>query len=431
MTSDLDRDFAVRLRAALDGQTGPHPVWSEAPAARRVAERARRTRGRSLRLLAVAAILLVGGGAIGAILLAQPRPLRGPASNGWIAYRGDGLFVVREGVAPRRIVGVEEDVFTEDCPAFDPAGTRLAYTTYDLRFFEPTEPPHAVPAEGEPTPDPTPDPTPVPTPRLTPEPGSHPRQIVVGAIGNGGRLASAVAMLPAPDDLAACPRWSTDGRRLAYATGADRLAAVDMAGQVSEFGLAVRRTGLSRHFDFDWSPDASTIAVADGDKVWLVPTNGDDARTLPVAGAWSVRWSPDGRRLAVTVGPDVLIVTTDGSLVATVIDRDGEGPAPSWAWSPDGEWLAYVDGTKVVRVRADGSANDARPIGVPEDTDPQASLVGWSPAGDRFLVSAGGGFREPVTLLSVPVESREPAVVLVKPEDGYFGGAVSWQAAFD
>jgi Tol biopolymer transport system component len=204
-----------------------------------------------------------------------------------------------------------------------------------------------------------------------------------------------------------------------------------MAGQVNEFGPAVPRTGLSRRFDFDWSPDASTIAVADGDKVWLVPTNGDDARTLPVAGAWSVRWSPDGRRLAVTVGPDVLIVTTDGRPVATVIDGDGEGPAPSWAWSPDGQWLAYVDGTKVVRVRADASATEARPIGVPEDADPQGSLVGWSPAGDRFLVSVGSGFREPVTLLSVPVDPREPAVVLVKPDDDYFGGGVSWQAAFD
>ena len=247
MTSDFDRDLAVRLRAALDAQTGPDPVWAEAPAARRVAERARRTRGRSLRLLAVAAILLVGGGAIGAILLAQQGPPRGPASNGWIAYRGDGLFVVREGVAPHRIVGVEDDVFVEDCPAFDPAGTRLAYATYDLRFFEPTEPPHAVPAEGEPTPDPTP----IPTPRVTPEPGSHPRQIVVGAVGEDGRLQSVVARLPMADDPGACPKWSRDGRRMAYATGADRLATVDMAGQVKEFGPAVPRTGLSRRFDFD------------------------------------------------------------------------------------------------------------------------------------------------------------------------------------
>ena len=68
----LEQRVRAGLRAALDGVDGPHPVWATAPAATRAPTVAPRRPWRSARLLAVAAILLVGAGAV-AIWAALPR----------------------------------------------------------------------------------------------------------------------------------------------------------------------------------------------------------------------------------------------------------------------------------------------------------------------------------------------------------------------
>ena len=62
----------ARLRDVLDSQTGPHPLWSDAPAARRTTDRGRRGRW-PIRLLAVAALLAIGGGVLSQVGSWQPR----------------------------------------------------------------------------------------------------------------------------------------------------------------------------------------------------------------------------------------------------------------------------------------------------------------------------------------------------------------------
>src|SRR5262245_16971946 len=137
MTSDFDRDFSAQLRAVLDAEAGPHPVWSESPAARKVVDRRRSRRG-TLRLLAVAAVLLVGGAVVGGLLGRIPQQ-KGSPSNGWVAFGNGEIHLVKEGEQPRQLIGSPEDIYVDECPAFSPDGTRLAYTEFDLRFFEPTE----------------------------------------------------------------------------------------------------------------------------------------------------------------------------------------------------------------------------------------------------------------------------------------------------
>jgi hypothetical protein len=73
MSADIDFERRVRsdLRSGLDRATGPHPEWATAPAAAIVAsDPARPARAVPWRLMAVAAVLLIGS--VAAVILARP-----------------------------------------------------------------------------------------------------------------------------------------------------------------------------------------------------------------------------------------------------------------------------------------------------------------------------------------------------------------------
>src|SRR5688572_5386541 len=80
-TNDLERELRTALRETFDPAKGPHPVWAESPAAKRVTVRTSRRRW-PLRLLAVAALV---GAAAAALLSGAPDRPAG-VTNGWIAY---------------------------------------------------------------------------------------------------------------------------------------------------------------------------------------------------------------------------------------------------------------------------------------------------------------------------------------------------------
>jgi len=58
----LDARIRTTLRAVLDAESGPHARWEDAPVRATILARPRSHRGTTLRLLAVAALLAVGGG---------------------------------------------------------------------------------------------------------------------------------------------------------------------------------------------------------------------------------------------------------------------------------------------------------------------------------------------------------------------------------
>ena len=83
-TDELERHLRGSLREMLDRELGPHPAWTESPAARRAAELDRSRRRWPLRMLAVAAV--IGAAAAGAVLLAgAPKE---PAENPVLLARG-------------------------------------------------------------------------------------------------------------------------------------------------------------------------------------------------------------------------------------------------------------------------------------------------------------------------------------------------------
>ncbi|WP_082507133.1 CARDB domain-containing protein [Duganella sp. Root336D2] len=151
-------------------------------------------------------------------------------------------------------------------------------------------------------------------------------------------------------DGASAPRWSHDGRSIAFVDTAN-------GGQVQTYvpgtGAVVAVGSLSgAQPELAWSPNDSTLAVAapDGDgnaSLWLLTVADGSQRQLVVGnGAENyakLAWSPDGKSLAWTGGAGVrLAAVTDGAVTALAGDRQ----VSALGWSRDGATLlvSTVDG---------------------------------------------------------------------------------------
>jgi Tol biopolymer transport system component len=293
MQTDNDHDLEQRLRDVLrqelDRDHGPDPAWDESPAARRVAEQARRRPSRwTIRLLAVAALITIGGGA--ALLLGAPdNPPLPPAANGWIAYgmhpEADDepdIWLVSLDDEPRRAVGMGADQVEQLCPAFSPDGHSLAWgeNVSRLPWVSPT---YAV---------------------------------VVGSVSTDGVVSETFRV--GVDGAPPCPIWSPTGDRIA-------------------FGV----------------PQTSVINPtegAEGSEVWILTVADRSITVLPDLLATDLEFSPDGSLLGIASGIDAVVTGNqlhDGRLLlyefATGATRTLEGTsgALTFTWSPDGERIAY------------------------------------------------------------------------------------------
>ena len=145
-----------------------------------------------------------------------------------------------------------------------------------------------------------------------------------------------------------------------------------------------------------WSPDGRLIAYADGDTttaaIRVVAAAGGPPRTLadPPGADGSPDWSPDGRRVAWVARPggrpDVWVATLRGG-PARRLTRGGDGVLP--AWSPDGRRIAYLRAASGDLEVVPAGGGPSRVVGRGLSPGPSAPV--WSPAG-RLLaaVSAAG-----------------------------------------
>ena len=279
--------------------------------------------------------------------------------------------------------------------------------------------------------------------------------------------------IPADPDLA------PDGSRVVYVlTGQDR----DLDGATSAIWLVPTDGGAARRLTNGpedaaprWSPDGRTIAFLRAGQLYLLPADGGEARPLTTAqsrpaGAGPAVWSPDGRRIAFSAvdefrDPTAPVVVEDphwkadgvGAIGAArsrvfVVDVESglveqltEGPdnAGSPVWSPDGRRIAFpaesgpgleyigASAPTVIDVRPDVEPGrhtvPARRVG---DHLALTGPVAWYPDGQALLLTG----RTTVTvghlvLLRQPLDGSVPTHLAATQDRNVVPGAPGYPGA--
>jgi len=249
----------------------------------------------------------------------------------------------------------------------------------------------------------------------------------------------------------ACPRWSPDGRRLAFLSTRGETAAekggekpdeqppkmqVYVASIVDGEAIDTRRVCVMPNGAslLAWSPDGTRISFISREgkepskdpivvgpdrhrRFWTVRPEYDTAEpvTPPNATVWEYAWSPDSSTIAVffTTGPDetdyyrgqIGLVNAAGGAVRQITQLTRQ--AGALAWSPDGKRLAYISGEWSDRGIIGGDVY-TMPItglegGKPKNLTPgigfSPSWVRWLPNGKRMLYAALDGLSAQIGFL--------------------------------
>ena len=205
--------------------------------------------------------------------------------------------------------------------------------------------------------------------------------------------------------------WSPDGRRLAYerrqlnvdlgavggGPGPSRVWLVDLgSGVTNRLFQDTQRLGYAPR----WSPDGRHLAYFDPRSgVRIVDVDAGDSQLIPNQLGEIGSWSPDGQALTLV---DLIFagerhssylvrVDLGDDMIKNLSGEELDANDGSPAWSPTGEWIAFgrkalADGTptsgqQLWLMRPDGG--QARPL----VTDPKAHLgsIAWSPDGTEIV----------------------------------------------
>ena len=137
------------------------------------------------------------------------------------------------------------------------------------------------------------------------------------------------------------PKWSPDGRWIAFISGELELTLVPSDG--SQAPVVITVTDFAG--DFNWFPDGERLAISkfSGDSIGVFSVDLDGSRLKRLTRGNEAAISPNGRKLAFVriVGRSryVFVANANGSKP----HRLSKGPRPEEnpSWSPDGKWIAF------------------------------------------------------------------------------------------
>lgn len=198
--------------------------------------------------------------------------------------------------------------------------------------------------------------------------------------------------------LAVSPRFSPDGRWLAYTSyhwGNPNLYLTELASLQTTRAIS-RRPGLN--MAPSWAPDSRSMAVTlskdSNPDLYLIDNTGQELRRLTHGQGINVSpsWAPDGKRLAFvsdrTGKPQIYVMDAKTGATNRITFLGGENTTPSW--SPKGDWIAYtglVGGSRhILLIRPEGGTPVQLTQGGGEHESPS-----WSPDGRQVVFSRKQG----------------------------------------
>ena len=153
------------------------------------------------------------------------------------------------------------------------------------------------------------------------------------------------------------PRWSPDGRRIAFSSNRDDpdpdddnyIRSIYVMNTDGSGQTRLTDTGIDYSFFPRWSPDGRRIAfVAWSDRsyeIYVANADGSGQTRMTENEVWDTApiWSPDGRRIAFYSNRDgnneIYVMNTDGSGQTRLTNNEAGDYDPSW--SPDGRRIVF------------------------------------------------------------------------------------------